>query len=206
MAKYGVVGTAPRIIVLVLALIALVFSGFIWFDFLGLIDVRDTFAPVLGFIGIRTRTRLEEPAAPDLLDQQRLAQQWEALTLEAEELQEERERLDMWEAEVTQMMDTVREREAMLEEREKSFNARLEEYENRSTNLRRVSELFSGMPPQEAVTRLVEMDDQDVIDILRMTDAIAAEQGVSSISAYWLQLMPADRSAAIQEKMIEKPS
>jgi len=206
MAKYGIVGTAPRIIVLVLAVIALVFSGFIWFDFLGLIDVKDTFAPVLGFIGIRTRTKIEEPMAPDLLDQQRLAQQWEALTLQSEELQKEKERLDLREAEVSQMMDKVREREALLEEKEKSFNARQKEYENRNTNLRRVSELFVGMPPNEAVLRLVEMNDQDVIDILRMTDTIAEEAGVSSVSSYWLQLMPPERSAVIQEKMIDKPS
>ena len=206
MAKYGIVGTAPRIIVLILALIALVFSGFIWFDFLGLIDVKDTFAPVLGFIGIRTRTEIEEPMAPDLLDQQRLAQQWEALTLETEELQKLKESLDLREAEVAQMMEKVREREASVEEREKSFIARQKEYENRNTNLRKVSQLFVSMPPGEAVVRLVEMKDQDVIDILRMTDVIAEETGNNSVTSYWLQLMPPDRSAAIQEKMIDKPS
>ncbi len=206
MAKYGIVGTAPRIIVLILALIVLVFSGFIWFDFLGLIDVKDTFAPVLGFVGIRTRTKIEEPMAPDLLDQQRLAQQWVALTLEAEELQKLKESLDLREAEVSQMMEKVREKEASVEEREKSFIARQKEYENRNANLRKVSQLFVSMPPGEAVVRLVEMNDQDVIDILRMTDVIAEETGANSVTSYWLQLMPAGRSAAIQEKMIDKPS
>ena len=206
MARYGIVGTAPRIIVLILALIVLVFSGFIWFDFLGLIDVKDAVAPVLGFFGIRTRTPIEEPLAPDLLDQQRLAQQWEALILEAEELQKERESLDLKEAEVSQMMDKVREREELLEEREKSFNARQKQYENRNTNLRTVSQLFVSMPPNEAVLRLEQMNDQDIIDILRMTDTIAEEAGVNSVSSYWLQLMPPERSAAIQEKMIDKPS
>ncbi len=206
MAKYGIVGTAPRIIVLILALIVLVFSGFIWFDFLGLIDVKDAFAPVFGFIGIRTRTKIEAPMAPDLLDQQRFAQQWEALALEAEDLQKLRESLELREAEAGQMMEKVREREASVEEREKSFNARQKEYENRNTNLRKVSQLFVNMPPKEAVVRLVEMNDQDVIDILRMTDVIAQESGVNSVTSYWLQLMPPERSAAIQEKMIDKPS
>ncbi|MBN1686235.1 MAG: flagellar protein FlbB [Spirochaetales bacterium] len=206
MARYGIVGTAPRIIVLILALIVLVFSGFIWFDFLGLIDVKDTFAPVLGFIGIRTRTAIEEPMAPDLLDQQRLTQQWEALTLETEELGKLKESLDLREAEVTQMMEKVREREGALEEREKSFNARVKQYENRNANLRKVSVQFVSMPPGEAVLRLTQMNDQDVIDILRMTDSIAEEEGVNSVSSYWLQLMPPERAAAIQEKMIDKPS
>lgn len=206
MTKYGMVGTAPRIIVLILALIVLVFSGFIWFDFLGLIDVKDTFAPVFGFIGIRTRTKIEEPMAPDLLDQQRLAQQWEALTLEYEKLAQLGGSLDLREARVNQMMERVREREEALEEREKSFNARQEQYENRNANLRTVSVQFASMPPTEAVLRLTQMNDQDVIDILRMTDSIAQEAGVNSISSYWLQLMAPDRAAAIQEKMIDKPS
>ena len=206
MARYGIVGTAPRIIVLVLVVVALVFSGLIWFDFLGLIDVKDTFAPVLGLLKIGTRTRIEEPEAPDLLDQQRLAQQWEALELRSEELGKTEETLDIREAELMQMMEKIQEQEAALEEREKSFNARLKQYENRTTNLREVSQLFVSMPPGNAVARLVEMNDQDIIDILRMTDTVAEEAGENSVSSYWLQLMPADRSARIQEKMIDKPS
>ena len=111
MARYGIVGTAPRIIVLVLAVIVLVFSGFIWFDFLGLIDVKDTFAPVLNLVGIRTRTTLEDAQAPDLLDQQRLAQQWEALELRDQELQQATEELSVREAELIQMMEKIQEQE-----------------------------------------------------------------------------------------------
>ena len=104
------------------------------------------------------------------------------------------------------MMETLREREQALEEREKSFNARLKQYDNRNENLRAVSQQFVNMPPGEAVIRLVEMNDQDIIDILRMTDAVAVEDGANSVASYWLQLMPAERSARIQEKMIDKPS
>ncbi len=206
MARYGIVGTAPRIIVLILALIVLVFSGFIWFDFLGLINVKDTFGPVLELVGIRSRTRVDAPQAPDLLDQQRLAQQWEALDLRAEALQRTEEALDIREAELIQMMEKVLEQEKVFEEREKSFNARVKQYENRNANLREASLLFVSMPPTEAVARLIEMADQDIIDILRMTNTVAEELGENSVASYWLQLMPADRSARIQEKMIDKPS
>ena len=205
MAKYGMVGTAPRILVLILALIVLVFSGFIWFDFLGLIDVKDTFAPVLGWVGIRSRTKIESPQALDLLDQQRLAQQWEALDLRGEALLRAEDALGVREAEIVQMMEKVQEQQKVYEEKEKSFNARVKQYENRNANLREASLLFASMPPTEAVARLVEMADQDIIDILRMTDDVADEAGENSVSSYWLQLMPAERSARIQEKMIDKP-
>ena len=205
MAKYGIVGTGPRILILILTLLALVFGGFLWFDFLGLVNVKDTFAPVLGLVGIRTRTKIESPEAPDLLDDQRINQQWEALTLRSEELVTRDETLALREAELVQMMETVQEREKALEEREKSFNDRLKQYENRNANLRKVSSQFVNMPPVDAVARLVEMTDQDVIDILRTTDVVAEETGALSVSSFWLQLMPPDRSATIQRKMLDKP-
>ena len=61
------------------------------------------------------------------------------------------------------------------------------------------------MPPDKARDILLEMGDQDVIDILRVTERLAEEAGESSLVAYWLSLMPADRSAAIQRKMTIKP-
>lgn len=205
MAKYGIVGPGPRILLLILTLVALVFGGLLWFDYLGLLDVKDTFAPALRLVGIRTRTKIEEPEAPDLLDEQRLAQQWEALDLRAEELTKLEETLDERESELTQMMAAVQEREEALEEREKSFNERVKQYDNRNANLRTVTQQYINMPPEEAVNRLVEMSDQAVIDILRMSDSIAAETGVGSLSSYWLQLMPADRAATVQRKMLQKP-
>ena len=206
MARRSTVGVGPRIIVLVLALLVLIFSGFIWLDYLGLLDVKDTFSPILRLLGLQPRTKIAEPAAPDLLDQQRIEQQWEALELQLEELSILRDELNMKEAELKQMMETLQEREQALEEREKSFNARLKQYDNRNANLRAVSQQFVNMPPADAVVRLVEMNDQDIIDILRTTDSVAAEQGATSVASYWLQLMPAERSARIQEKMIDKPS
>ena len=206
MAKYGIVGTGPRVFLLLLTLLALVSGGFLWFDYLGLIDVKDTLAPVLGLIGVRTRTTVAEPMAPDLLDQQRLDAQWEALAIRDEELTTLSDSLDLRQAEIEQMMAAVVEREKAIEEREKSFNEQLKQYDNRNANLRKVSQQFVSMPPEEAKDRLMEMDDQDIIDILRMTDTVADEAGTNSVSSYWLQLMPADRSSTLLRKMIEKPT
>lgn len=206
MAKYGIVGIGPRILVLILFLLAISVAGLIWFDFLGLIDVKDTFAPVLGLVGLKTRTKIEQPEAPDLLDQERMNQQWEALQLRLEELDNREDSLGIREAELVQMMETVREQEKALEEKEKSFNDRSKQFDNRNANLRIVSQQFVNMRPTEAVSRLVKMDDQDVIDIIRMTDSVAAEEGENSVSSFWLQLMPPDRSAVIQRKMLDKPS
>jgi flagellar protein FlbB len=61
-----------------------------------------------------------------------------------------------------------------------------------------------GMPPDKAVKILLAMEDQDVIDLMRVTEELAAEAGEASLVAYWLSLMPADRAAALQRKMARK--
>ena len=61
------------------------------------------------------------------------------------------------------------------------------------------------MPPKNAVAILVAMDDQDVIDVLRKADEVAAARGEASTVAYWLSLMPGERAAEIQRKMANKP-
>ena len=61
------------------------------------------------------------------------------------------------------------------------------------------------MRPEAAVGILVAMDDQTVIDVLRKVEEIAAAEGTSSMGSYWLSLMPSDRAATIQRKMISKP-
>ncbi|MBQ5780817.1 MAG: flagellar protein FlbB, partial [Spirochaetaceae bacterium] len=76
-----------------------------------------------------------------------------------------------------------------------------EQYANRDANVAQNVKNLTGMAPQNAVAILVAMDDQDVIDILRKTEEIATQTGTSSMVAYWLSLMPAERAAVIQRKM-----
>ena len=59
-----------------------------------------------------------------------------------------------------------------------------------------------SMPPQSAVAMLLKMKDVDIIDVIRMTDRIAQEEGAVSISSKWLSDMPAERSAVIGQKLM----
>ena len=62
------------------------------------------------------------------------------------------------------------------------------------------------MPPQTAVEQLVGMVDQDIIDILRKADEMAAASRTTSMSSVWLMNFPADRAAAVERKMANKPA
>jgi len=140
-----------------------------------------------------------------LLERERLAKKEEALILNRESLDHDLVELEKMEVEVQQKLEMLEEKEKALAEREKSFNERVKQYENKRANLRQSAEYFNGMPPQKAVDRLLEMEDQDIIDILRTTEQMAQEAGENSIVSYWLSLMPSDRAAQLSRKMLKKP-
>lgn len=205
MALYGKVGAAPRIIVLVLLILVLVIGGALWFDYLGILDVKDAAAPLLQLVGIQPRTKIEETYTPLLLEAERIAKLKEALEIQAEELQRFDESLKSREKEINQKLAELEEQRKALQDQEKSFNERVRLYENKRANLEQNARYLTGMPPREAVAILLKMEDQDMIDHLRMVEELARNAGEESVVAYWLSLMPAERAATIQRKMALKP-
>ena len=181
MAKKAVLG---RVIVLILLIIILIFAGLWWFDYLGLIRARNTFEPLYSLLGIKNDTALSSQAlATADIDEDRYLRRMEALELKAAELDK---------------------REAGLKTQEEEILQRLQALER--VNLRQNAQYLTGMPPQNAVDILLNMDDQDVIDTLRMVEEIAQEEGSTSIVSYWMSLMPSDRAAVLQRKMASKPT
>ena len=197
--------TGYRMIVLILLIAILGLGGLLWFDYLGLMDVRERLHPVFSFFGLATPDQVEDSGSPLLLDQARLEKLQEELDRREASLAELEATLQGREEELAQIAEALEEREETLTSREKSFNEIVKQYENKSANLRQAAQYFAGMPPESAVERLVAMDDQDVIDILRMTERLAEEAGEVSVVSYWLSLMPADRAAVLNRKMLKKP-
>ncbi len=115
---YTRVGAAPRIFFLVLLILVLGFGGLIWFDILGIIDVKDTLSPITRFLGLSTRQPLEDAEDPLLLDRERLAMSEEALDIRMEELQQFEATLESREQEMAQRTAELDEREETIAERE----------------------------------------------------------------------------------------
>ena len=69
-----------------------------------------------------------------------------------------------------------------------------------------IANYINGMPPEKAVANLLEMDDQDIIDVLRAVEEMAKKANKASSVAFWFSLMPANRAADIQRKMANKPA
>jgi len=210
-AGISAVKTGSKVVALVLLILILVLGGFVWFDYLGLINVKEMLSPVVAPVAGRLGIDFGLPEAIEniedvnLLEKERLGKQQQALDMRMSELDLREQEIEAAEAEIKQMLESLEEREGAFEEQEKSFNDRLKEYDNRNANLRQAAEYFVGMPPKAAVEMYLEMEDQDVIDILRAHQRISDEEGKASMVSYWLSLMPAERSATLNRKMLKKP-
>ena len=199
-----------KTIVLLILVIILILGGLLWFDYLGVIQAKKLFAPFYRLIGKEPQTSVAVTTNAEILqadlDNERLEKRLEELSLRSEELDKREQDIAALEAENTQIAQELEERRISQEEREKTFNNIQKMYDDRSVNIRKNAENLNGMAPANAVAILNEMDDQDIIDTLRMVDQIAAEEGKASMVSYWLSLMPAERVAELQRKMANKPT
>tara|TARA_B100000614_G_C14312341_1_gene396799 strand:+ start:15 stop:641 length:627 start_codon:yes stop_codon:yes gene_type:complete len=204
--RYSRLGAIPQIILLILLIAALAVGGLLWFDYLGLVDVKDRFAPILGLVGVEQRTGI--PAADDvmLMDRIRLEKLQEAVDLRDAQLADRANELDSTRATLEEQQQQLDQRAAQLQERENSLNERLQRYENRRAVLEQNSRDLTSMRPDDAVEILLGYDDQLLIDTLRVTEELAQAAGEVSLVSVWLSRFPADRAADIQRKMTLTPA
>ena len=205
MAKGKVLGKS----ILLLILIAiLVLFGILWFDYLGIIQAKRSFAPLFKLVGLSPQTSISSTAknmeAADL-DNDRFAKRLEALDSRSQELDKREADIVERENANAQVAQELEDKERSQEEREKTFNNLVKKYDDRNANIDQIVANLNGMPPKSAVDILVAMDDQDVIDVLRRAEEVAAASGQASTVAYWLSLMPSERAADISRKMANKP-
>lgn len=196
-------------ILLIILILVLVLFGLLWFDYLGIIHAKRAFSPLFKLAGLSPQTSVSASSSKELveadLDNDRFAKRLEALDIRSQELAKRESEVKERENANAQIAQELEDKEKTQAEREKTFNNLVKKYDDRSVNIEQIVANLNGMPPKSAVGILIEMDDQDVIDVLRRADEIAAASGESSTVAYWLSLMPSDRAAEISRKMANKP-
>ncbi|MCH5294871.1 MAG: flagellar protein FlbB [Treponema sp.] len=195
-------------LLLLLLIIILVLFGLLWFDFLGVIQAKSMFAPVYRLLHLQPQTSTSATAKDFVmadLDNDRFAKRLESLNIRVEELDKREEDIRVQEENNALVAQELQDRETAQNEREKTFNNRVKQYDDRDRNIEQIVRNLNGMQPARAVAILNEMNDQDVIDVLRRAEEDAKASGGSSMGAYWLSLMPAARAAELQRKMANKP-
>ena len=194
--------------VLILIIVILVLGGLLWFDYLGIIKAKSFFSPLYKLMGKEPQTSATATQSNPIvanLDEDRLKKQREALDIFKEELDKREADVQAAEKQSAQIALELAERGKNQEEREKTFNQTVKKYDDKNINVEQIANNLNGMRPQAAVDILIAMDDQTVIDVLRKVEEIAVRDGSASMGSYWLSLMPSERAAEIQRKMISKP-
>jgi flagellar protein FlbB len=195
-------GSWLKVLLLAVLIMVLIIGGLVWFDYLGLINVKDQLAPLTRLFGIRSRSVTADPDDIYLLDKERLIKQQEAVDMRYDEITAQAGDIEMRDSELKQRADQLTEQETALKEKENSLNQALNRYENEEENLRQSARYLMGMEPEKAVNQLVAMDEYDAVNLLRTSERLAQESGEASLVAYWLSLMDPQKSASIQEKLI----
>lgn len=194
--------------VLIIIILIMLIGGGLWLDYLDVISVKKTFAPLYTVLGKSPQTSTTATQSKPLvanLDEDRLNKIQESLLLQAESLDKRESDIAAKETQLEQTALELSEREKNQEEREKTFNLAVKKYDDKNVNVEQIATNLNGMAPKNAVDILVAMDDQTVIDVLRKVEELAKQNGTSSMGSYWLSLMPSERAAEIQRKMINKP-
>ena len=205
MARSRGVGKSIALLFLILAIIL---GGLLWFDYLGIIKAKSIFAPVYKLFGLQPQTSVSATSSKPLqanLEDDRLAKRLEALEIRSQELDKRESDIARSENANEAIARELEDRQKSQEEREKTFNNEVKKYDDRSTNIEQISTYLQNMPPKTAVEQLLGMDDQDIIDIFRKTDAQALDSNTASMTSVWLMNMPSERAAVIQRKMASKP-
>lgn len=195
-------------IVLLMLIIIMALGGLLWFDYLGVVRVKTVFTPLYKLMGKTPQPSETASSSKPIfgdIDQERLNRQRESLDLYKEELDRREAEISQKEKLNEQIAAELANREKSQEEREKTFNQMVKQYDDKNINIEQIALNLNGMQPSAAVNILIAMDDQTVIDVLRKVEEIAKRSGSSSMGSYWLSLMPPDRAAEIQRKMLSKP-
>lgn len=195
-------------VVLLIIIAILVVGGLLWFDYLGVVHVKSIFSPAFKLLGKTPQssvTATEKNPLVANLDEDRLKKQREANEIFKEELDKREADIAAVEQQNAQIAAELAEREKNQEEREKTFNLTIKKYDDRNVNVEQIAKNLNGMRPEAAVAILEAMDDQLVIDVLRKVEEMAAANGSSSMGSYWISLMPSERAAEINRKMVSKP-
>ena len=166
-----------KCITLLILIIILVVFGIIWFDYLGVIQAKKFVSPIFKLIGLTPQTTTAVSRLKDLkysdLDDDRFAKRLEALDYRTEELDKRENDIKLQEDTNAQIALELQEKENEQLEREKTFDNLVKKYDERNLNIVAIVENLNGMPPANSVSILENMNDQDVIDVLRKEKEMA---------------------------------
>ncbi len=202
--------TIGKTFAMLILIVILVLGGMLWFDYLGVISAKTTFAPIYEMLGFQVQTSVttgvEDLTLVANLEDDRFEKRLESLNILTEELDMREQNISLAEDQNQQIATELEEMRVSLEQQQITFDTEVKKYDDRNINIEATARNIAAMRPTDAVEILNETEDQELIDILRKVDEIARAEGAASQVSNWLSLMPPNRVAEINRKMASKPA
>jgi len=185
-------------------LIVMVFSlllGFFWLDYIGIINIGQSVNEIYN---------REPQLVVDALGDEPSLIEREEFEKRKEKFFERIEALDRREAELIEMESEMEKQKEKNEEISKGLADERNQlaienkkYSGYRKNVIDLSIKLSSMRPEEAVEIMIKWEDSLIIDVLRQVDVNAQELGKTSVTSYFISLMPRERASQIMYLMTE---
>lgn len=196
--------TKLRVVYLLIVILFLVVAGFLWLDYIGLMDLNKYHEQ---YISESTEKSINaKDDEPSLLAKEELKKRQERLDEKAESLSLKEIKLKEIEKSLSKKEEQLNEKAKGLDLEAKKLEEKKKRYESYRENINDLARKIGNMPPEGAIKIMSKWDDLLVIDVLRRMDQLAAQEDRQSITSYLLFLMQQnnpERAGTIMRKMAE---
>lgn len=179
-----------KILILLILIVCLAIAGFFIFDRIGVLPLPKQLDPISNLMGFKA-FQTASITDPNLIDKDRMVKNLDTLQNKEYEVKQREEAVAKKEEELKQLEQRLKDQEDSFKEREATLNSVMSGETDKAIILDTQAKYLSGMAPNNAVMILLGMNDQQIIEVLKATDVMAARDGVASMSAVWLQMMAA---------------
>ncbi|BCR20896.1 periplasmic-type flagellar collar protein FlbB [Borrelia miyamotoi] len=189
-----------RLILWLFLIIFLLGLSFFLLDLFGIYQARD-------YLPLYIRALVFKEAAQPLeytnisLDEIRMIKEKEAIYIKNQQVEKLREELKKREDNLNKFEAELNQKQKDLDLKQKVIDDIVNKYKEEDANFAQAALYLINMPPEDAVKRLEELNDEIAISYMRKVEDIAKKEGRASIVPYWLSLMDSKKAAVLIRKM-----
>jgi hypothetical protein len=192
-----------KVIYLLLLILFICGFGLFWMDYIGLLDMSSYFNRFRGEPALVTEARDDEPS---LVEREEFEKEKQKLSERIEDLDKREALIAEKEKEFESQKEKMEEVRKGLDLEKKKFDQEKNRYSGYKQNVKVLANKMVNMPPASSVDIMLNWEDPLIIDVLRQIDADAQDAGRASITPYLIQIMSqkkADRASRIMYLMTQ---
>ncbi|AWG42676.1 flagellar protein [Candidatus Borreliella tachyglossi] len=135
------------------------------------------------------------------LDEIRMIKEREAIDIKSQQVEKLREELKIREDNLNKLEAELSQKQKDLDLKQKVIDDIVNKYKDEDANFVQAALYLVNMPPEDAVKRLEELNDEIAISYMRKVEDVFRKEGRASIVPYWLSLMDSKKAAILMRKM-----